>query len=210
MKLYDFELAPNPRRVRMFLAEKKIKIPMVQVNTRQREQFATEFTAINPFSLVPVLELDDGTCIGESTAICRYIELLHPEPALMGQSAKEQAIIEMWDRRAELEGMSAAGELVRNALPMFEGRGIAGVPDGFPQIPALVERGRKRMSRFFEFWDRQLSVNTFVAGPNFSIADITSFIAIEFAKRAEVLIPEQYQHLSRWYGEVSSRDSAKS
>ncbi len=210
MKLYDFELAPNPRRVRMFLAEKKIKIPTVQVNTRQREQFATEFTAINPFSLVPVLELDDGTCIGESTAICRYIELLHPEPALMGQSAKEQAIIEMWDRRAELEGMSAAGELVRNALPMFEGRGIAGVPDGFPQIPALVERGRKRMSRFFEFWDRQLSVNTFVAGPNFSIADITSFIAIEFAKRAEVLIPEQYKHLSRWYGEVSNRDSAKS
>jgi len=210
MKLYDFELAPNPRRVRMFLAEKKITIPTVQVNTRQREQFAEEFTKINPFSMVPVLELDDGTYIAESTAICRYIELLHPEPALMGQSAKEQAIIEMWDRRAELEGMSAAGELVRNALPMFEGRGIAGVPDGFPQIPALVERGRKRMSRFFEFWDRQLSVNTFVAGPNFSIADITSFIAIEFAKRAEVLIPEQYKHLSRWYGEVSNRDSAKS
>ena len=209
MKLYDFELAANPRRVRMFLAEKNITIPTVQVNTRNRKQFSEEFKAINPFSLLPVLELEDGTFIGESTAICRYFELLHPEPVLMGRDAREQAIVEMWDRRAELEGMSAAGEIVRNALPMFEGRGVAGVPDGFPQIPALVERGEKRMIRFFEFWDRQLSANKFVAGSNFSIADITSFIAIEFAKRAEVFIPEQYEHLSRWYVEVSSRDSAK-
>lgn len=209
MKLYDFELAPNPRRVRMFLAEKNITIPTVQVNTRQREQFTTEFTSINPFSLVPVLALDDGTYIGESTAICRYIELLHPEPALMGHGAKEQAIIEMWDRRAELEGMNAAGELVRNALPMFEGRGISGVPDGFPQIPALVERGKKRMARFFEFWDRQLASNKFIAGPNFSIADITSFITIEFAKRAEVMIPDHCEHVARWHAQVSHRESAQ-
>jgi len=106
--------------------------------------------------------------------------------------------------------MSAAGEIVRNALPMFEGRGVAGVPDGFPQIPALVQRGKKRMIRFFDFWNRQLSANQFVAGPNFSIADITSFVAIEFAKRAEVTIPENYQHVARWYEEVSSRDSTKS
>jgi len=209
MKLYDFELAPNPRRVRMFLAEKKITIPTVQVNTRQREQFAEEFTKINPFSMVPVLELDDGTYIAESTAICRYIELLHPEPTLMGRDAKEQAMIEMWDRRAELEGMSAAAEIVRNASPMFEGRGVAGVPDGFPQIPALVERGKKRMTRFFEFWDRQLVANEFIAGPSFSIADITSFIAIEFAKRAEVMIPDHCEHVLRWHEQVSKRESAK-
>lgn len=209
MKLYDFELAPNPRRVRMFLAEKKITIPTVQVNTRQREQFAEEFTKINPFSMVPVLELDDGTYIAESTAICRYIELLHPEPTLMGRDAKEQAMIEMWDRRAELEGMSAAAEIVRNASPMFEGRGVAGVPDGFPQIPALVERGKKRMTRFFEFWDRQLVANEFIAGLSFSIADITSFIAIEFAKRAEVTIPDQCEHVLRWHEQVSQRESVK-
>jgi len=210
MKLYDFELAPNPRRVRIFLAEKKVTVPMVQVNTRNREQFSEEFKAINPFSLLPVLELDDGKFIGESTAICRYFELLYPDPVLMGRDATEQAIVEMWDRRAELEGMSAAGEIVRNALPMFEGRGVAGVPDGFPQIPALVQRGKKRMIRFFDFWNRQLSANQFVAGPNFSIADITSFVAIEFAKRAEVTIPENCQHVARWYEEVSSRDSIKS
>jgi glutathione S-transferase len=210
MKLYDFELAPNPRRVRIFLAEKKVTVPMVQVNTRNREQFSEEFKAINPFSLLPVLELDDGKFIGESTVICRYFELLYPDPVLMGRDATEQAIVEMWDRRAELEGMSAAGEIVRNALPMFEGRGVAGVPDGFPQIPALVQRGKKRMIRFFDFWNRQLSANQFVAGPNFSIADITSFVAIEFAKRAEVTIPENCQHVARWYEEVSSRDSTKS
>ncbi len=108
MKLYDFELAPNPRRVRIFLAEKGVTIPLVEVNTRQKQQFAPEFAKLNPFCTVPVLELDDGTCIGDSVAICRYIEVLHPEPPLMGRDAREQAIIEMWDRRAELEGMNAA------------------------------------------------------------------------------------------------------
>ena len=208
MKLYDFALAPNPRRVRMFLAEKGVTIPVVEVNTRQKEQFAPEFAKLNPFCTVPVLELDDGTCIGDSVAICRYIEVLHPEPPLMGRDAREQAIIEMWDRRAELEGVNAAGELVRNAAPMFEGRGIAGAPDGFPQIPALVDRGKKRMARFFDFWNRQLADNAFVAGPDFSIADITSFIAIEFAKRAEVTIPAQCKHVARWYESVSQRPSA--
>lgn len=209
MKLYDFKLAPNPRRVRMFLSEKGVAIPLVEVNTRQREQFAPEFAKRNPFCTVPVLELDDGTCIGDSVAICRYIEVLHPEPSLMGRDAKEQAIIEMWDRRAELEGMNAAGELVRNAAPMFEGRGIAGVSDGFPQIPALVDRGKKRMARFFDFWERQLADNPFVAGPNFSIADITSFIAIEFAKRAEITIPGHCKHVARWHESVSQRPSAE-
>ena len=209
MKLYDFELAPNPRRVRMFLAEKGVTIPSVQVNTRQREQFAPDFVKLNPFCVVPVLELDDGTCIGESVAICRYIEVSHPEPPLMGRDAKEQAIIEMWDRRAELEGMSAAGELVRNAAPVFEDRGVAGVPDGFPQIPALVERGKKRMARFFDLWDRQLADNAFVAGPSFSIADITSFVAIEFSKRAEIAIPDRCKHVARWHAVIAQRPSAQ-
>jgi glutathione S-transferase len=209
MKLYDFELAPNPRRVRIFLSEKGVTIPLVQVNTREREQFAPGFAKINPFRTIPVLELDDGTCIGDSVAICRYIEVLHPEPPLMGRDAKEQAIIEMWERRAELEGMVAAGEAVRNLAPMFEDRAIAGVPSGFPQIPALAERGKKRMARFFEMWDQQLADNAFVAGPDFSIADITAFIAVEFAKRAEITIPDQCKHFARWYEAVEQRPSAK-
>ncbi len=126
MKLYEFTLAPNPRRVRMFLAEKGVNIPTVQVNVRERQQFTDEFAKINPFAVVPVLELDDGTCIGESVAICRYIEALYPEPPLFGTGAKDQAIVEMWNRRAELEGFMAAGEAARNALPLFTDRRVAG------------------------------------------------------------------------------------
>ena len=209
MKLYDFALAPNPRRVRMFLAEKGVSVPTVQVNVRNREQFTPEFIKLNPFSVVPVLELDDGTCIGESVAICRYFEVLHPEPSLMGRDAKAQAVIEMWERRAELEGMGTAGEIVRNLAPAFNDRGVAGVPDGFAQIPALVERGKKRIARFFDLWNRQLADNAFVAGPDFSIADITSFIAIEFVKRAEIAIPENCKHVARWHESISQRPSAE-
>ena len=209
MKLYDFSLAPNPRRVRMFLAEKGIEIPTVQINTRNREQFAPEFVKINPYAVIPVLELDDGTCIGESVAICRYFEEVQPDPPLMGTDARDCAIVEMWNRRAELNGVAAAGEVVRNALPMFEGRSIAGVQDGFPQIPALVERGRKRMDMFFDAWDRQLADNAYVAGPRFTIADITSFIAIDFAKRADVQIPAGCAHVQRWFDGIAARASAK-
>ena len=209
MKLYDFSLAPNPRRVRMFLAEKGIEIPSVQINTREREQFGAPFVKINPFSVVPVLELDDGTCIGESVAICRYIEALHPTPPLMGRDAKDVAIVEMWNRRAEVEGMQAASETVRNSAPMFADRSVAGVPGGFPQIPALVDRGKKRMARFFAFWEHQLAGNAFVAGPHFTIADITSFITIDFAKRADITIPAECGNVTRWYEQIASRASAQ-
>lgn len=209
MKLYDFEPAPNPRRVRMFLAEKGVSIPTVQVNTRERAQFSADFVKLNPYSVIPVLELDDGTCIGESIAISRYIEELHPEPALMGRDARQRAIVEMWNLRAETEGFGAAGEIVRNALPLFEDRGVAGVTSGFAQIPALVERGKKRMTRFFEFWDRQLADNTFVCGSDFTIADITSFIAIDFVKRAEVFIPAHCSNVERWHAAIALRPSAK-
>jgi len=209
VKLYDFELAPNPRRVRIFLAEKGIEIPTVQVNVRQGEQFSAGFLKVNPYSVIPVLELDDGTCLGESVAICRYIEALYPQPILMGRDAKDQAIVEMWNRRAELEGMLAAGEAVRNALPLFVDRSISGVPGGFPQIPALVERGKKRLARFFAFCDRQLADNAVLAGAHFTIADITAFVAVEFAKRAESSIPAECGNLARWHEKIASRASAR-
>ena len=209
MKLHEFELAPNARRVRMFLAEKGVQVPMVQVNVRERAQFAPDFLKMNPFSVIPVLELDDGTCIGESVAICRYFEALHPTPPLMGRDGKDAAIVEMWNRRAESNGLDAAGEVVRNAAPMFADRGVAGVPGGVPQIPALIERGKKRMARFFGLWDQQLARNAFVAGANFSIADITSFITIEFAKRAEITIPAECGNVARWHEKIANRPSAK-
>jgi glutathione S-transferase len=209
MKLYDFALAPNPRRVRMFLAEKSIEIPMVQVNTRERRQFDEEFVAKNPLKAVPVLELDDGTCIAESVAICRYFEEIQPQPALMGTDAKDKAIVEMWNRRVELMGYSATAEIVRNSLPMFEDRGLSGVPGGVPQIPALVERGKQTLGRFFNLLDGQLGANRFVAGPAFTIADITAYVTVEFAKRVDIHIPASGAvNVTRWHEEVASRPSA--
>lgn len=209
MRLFDFALAPNPRRVRMFLAEKSVEIPLVQVNTREREQFDESFVAKNPLKAVPVLELDDGTCISESVAICRYIEEIHPEPPLMGTDAKDKAIVEMWNRRVELVGYAAASEAVRNSAPMFADRGLSGVPGGVPQIPALVERGKQTLGRFFALLDGQLAENGFVAGSAFTIADISAYVTIEFAKRADVQIPASgAENVTRWHAEIASRPSA--
>jgi glutathione S-transferase len=208
MKLYDFSLAPNPRRVRMFLAEKGIDVPMVQVNTREAEQFSDWFQKVNPGGTVPVLELDDGTIITESVAICRYFEETQPEPPLMGRDPKDKALVEMWSRKVEIEGYAAAGEAVRNALPMFEDRAIAGMPGGVPQIPALVERGRASFQRFLEMLDRRLAESSFIAGDAFTIADITAFMTIEFAKRGEMEVPEACANVIRWRDEVQARPSA--
>ena len=208
MMLYEFSLAPSPRRVRMFIAEKGIELPSVQINTRERQQFSDEYRAVNPNCVVPTLVLDDGTSIGESVAICRYLEETHPEPNLMGRDAREKAVVEMWNRQAELEGYLAAVDAVRNSAPLFEDRGVAGVTGGVPQIPALVERGKQTMGRFLSKLDRQLADNRHVAGSNFSIADITAYVAIDFSRRAEIGIPEDCANVARWFAEVGERPSA--
>jgi glutathione S-transferase len=208
LKLYDFSLAPNPRRVRMFLAEKTMTIPSVQVNTRERAQFADDFKKVSPRSIVPVLELDDGTLIAESVAICRYIEEIQPEPPLFGRDAREKALVEMWNRHAEFDAIGAAGEMIRNGAAMFEGRGLAGLPGGEPQIPALVERGKRTMDRFMHYLNDHLADSAFLAGEQFSIADITAFIAVEFSQRADYAVPEDCTHVQRWHGEIGARPSA--
>lgn len=209
MKLYDFSLAPNPRRVRMFLAEKDVDIPTVQVNTREREQFSEAFKAVNPRCIVPALELDDGTVIVESVAICRYIEEVHPTPPLFGRDAKEKALVEMWNRHAEFDCVGAAGDMVRNSAPMFEDRGLAGLPGGVPQIPALVDRGRQTMDRFLILLNDHLKNNAFLAGDSFSVADITAFIAVEFSQRANYEVPSGLESVKRWHNIVNERPSAK-
>ena len=207
MKLYDFALAPNPRRVRMFLAEKGMEIPSVQVNTREREQFSDDFKKVSPRSIVPVLELDDGTCIAESVAICRYIEEIQPAPPLFGRDAREKALVEMWNRHAETDGYGPAGQMVRNSAPMFADRGIAGVPGGVPQIPALAERGRHTLDRFIHYLNGHLADSTFLAGDNFSIADITAFVGVEFSQRADYELPANVDHVKRWRDAIAARPS---
>lgn len=208
MKLYDFTLAPSPRRVRIFLAEKGVEIPRVQVNLREREQFAPEFVKTNANRTVPVLELDDGTRIAESVAICRYIEELNPDPPLMGVGAKERALVEMWNRRVEFEGYLAIADVLRNTNPMFAERGLPGVPDAVPQIPALGERGRATVNRLFAKLNAQLAHNEYIAGPRFSIADITALVSVDFAARVQLSVPEEFTELHRWYRLVAARPSA--
>ena len=207
MQLYVWGKAPNPRRVRMYLAEKGLAVPMEDAG--DGPQLSASYKAKYSFAMVPMLELDDGTQIGEAMAICRYFETLHPTPALMGTDAKDKAVIEMWERRAYDEGLIGAAEVFRNTHPAFKDRSIPGHSDPVPQIEALQTRGRQRLGRFFGMLDRQLDDNEFAAGSHFSVADITALCAIDFAKsRAETTIPEDHIHLRRWYGAVSSRPSA--
>jgi glutathione S-transferase len=208
MKLYDFTLAPNPRRVRVFLAEKGIVVPLVQVNLRERQQFTPEFVKANPNCTVPLLELDDGTQIAESVAICRYFEELQPQPPLMGIDPTDKALVEMWNRRVEIEGFLPSADALRNTSSAFEGRALPGMPDGVPQIPALAERGRATAGRLFDKLNRQLSDRDFVTGSRFTIADITALVTIDFAARAKISALEGRDNLQRWHTRVSARPSA--
>jgi glutathione S-transferase len=208
MKFYDCSTAPSPRRVRIFLAEKGISVPTVQVDLRNNEQMSPAFRAINPDATVPVLELDDGTRITDAVGICVYFEAIQPRPALMGETAEEKALIASWQRTAERNGLYAGMEALRNASPALKGRALPG-PDSYEQIPALAERGRARISRFFAQMDARFSESEFVAGPRYSIADITTLVAVDFARWVKLSAPEECVHLCRWHAQVTARPSAK-
>ncbi len=204
MKLYDCKTAPSPRRVRMFLAEKGIDVPVVQVDLRSGEHLGEVFRALNPDCTVPALELDDGTAIAGITPICRYFEAVQPEPALMGRDAREKAVVDMWDQRCETQGFQAAAEAFRNATAGFKGRALTG-PHGFDQIPELAERGRARVGHFFEMLEQRLGEAPFIAGEMFSIADITAFVTVDFARWAKLGPGDDAVHIARWYEAISAR-----
>ncbi|MBL8666404.1 MAG: glutathione S-transferase [Rhodospirillales bacterium] len=208
MKLYDFAPAPSPRRVRIFLAEKGLTIPTVQVDLRAGEQMRPEFAKINPWRTVPALELDDGTVISEASACCRYIEEIHPEPALLGRTPKEKAVIAMWDHHCEVEGFLAGAEALRNEVKGMSGRALPG-PVGYEQIPALAERGRARVRHFLTELDERLAAVPYVAGEAFSIADITAFVVVEFAGWVKLAPAEEAVALRRWLDGMRARPSAK-
>jgi len=207
MKLHDFTMAPNPRRVRMFLAEKGIAIAIVPVDLSRREQMNDSFAAINARRAVPALELDDGRVLTESVAICRYLEELHPDPPLFGRDAWDRAVVEMWHRRVELEGLQAVADGVRNSSPFFDGRALAGAVD-FAQIPALAERGRQRTALFKTMLDLRLADSEFIAGDRFTVADIAALVTCDFAKVLKMRVGNDTPDLERWYDAVSARPSA--
>src|ERR1700704_1850264 len=166
MKLYDGGRAPNPRRVRVYLAEKGVTVPMEQVDLGALAQKSSAFTAINPIQRVPVLVLDDGTVIAESIAICRYFEELNPEPPLFGRGALEVAQIEMWNRRLELHLLFPVAHVFRNSHPAMKDLEV-------PQVPAWAEANKPRVAEFLAIFDRELKARPFVAGERYSVADIT-------------------------------------
>lgn len=209
MKLYEWGAAPNPRRVRIFLAEKGIEVPSEDVGVPNSGDLNPEFLASHPHRRVPLLELDDGTCIGEAMAICRYFEAQHPDPPLMGRTPTEIGVIDMWERIAEFEGLHAVSENFRNSRRAFNDRALAGYEKALPQIPELIQRGEARTTMFFDKVDAQLAGNEFVAGDSFSTADITTLCTVDFAKFCKLLIPESRTNLMRWYDTVSARPSAK-
>ena len=205
MKLYDFGPAANAQRVRVYLAEKGLEIPMEELNVREDHQFAEPFTSMNPFHCVPFLELDDGTVIAESISICRYLEELHPEPALFGSSAAERAIIDMWARRLELDGFIPMLHAVRNHVPMFEGRVVPGTRTDLPQLPEMVTRGKEMMGVLLDRLEPHMAQSTFIAGEKFSIADITGFFTIRMTGAVGIDISESHANIARWFAEVSAR-----
>ena len=201
MKLYNHTLAPNPRRVRIFAAEKAIELRVADVDILAGQSRTPEFLAKNSSGGVPVLELDDGSYLSESVAICRYLEGLHPEPNLLGRDLREQAEIERWNRRMELELFTAIGRTVQNTSSIFQGR--------FKQFPEYGEAQRALVYQRLERMDRELNGHKFVAGDRFTIADITALVAIDIGGRlADIKIAPELAHLTRWHETVSSRPSA--
>ena len=209
MILYDVKTAPSPRRVRIFLTEKNLDVEVIQVNTAEGEHLKEDFLKLNPWATVPVLKLDDGTCISEAIACCRYLEENYPTPPLMGVDPGEKAIISMWEHRMEWDGFLPVAEFLRNSVERFKNRGLTGTLN-FNQIPALAERGKKRIAHFHDFLDRRLAESKFVATDKYSIADITAQVSIDFAYRVGAPIPEDKKNILRWHSNVDSRESAKS
>ena len=207
MKLYDMRVAPNPRRVRIFLAEKGIEIPKVEINIRTGENLQPEFLAINPRGVLPTLQLEDGAIIDESTAICRYFEALRPDPPLLGRTALEIAMIECWTRRIEFDAGQPVVDAFRNSYAPYAERAVPGKA-GTRAIPELVERGKSRLAEFFPAIEARLGKSEYVAGAGFSNADITLLCIVDFARAIKLPVPQDLPQFSRWHALVSARPSA--
>ncbi len=207
MKFYDCKTAPSPRRVRVFMAEKGIEMETVLIDLGAGVQFGEAFRRINPDCVVPVLQLDDGSCISEVVAICAYLEALYPEPPLMGRTPEERAAVLMWNAKAEQLGLWAVAEAFRNSVKGLANNAVPG-PDPYPQIPELADRGRQRVESFLQRLDDELSARDYLAGEQFSMADITAVVVVDFAAWIKITPPEDARHLRRWHGDVSGRPSA--
>lgn len=204
MIFYDSLPAPSPRRVRLFIAEKGVDIETRYIDITKNEQLTEEFKAKNPYCTVPVLEIDSGTCLTETLAICHYLESRHPQPNLMGADDEEKALVIMWYDFVWNNGFAAAAEALRNHVRLFENRSVTG-PHSFPQIPELAARGRTRTALFMQELERRLGESGYIAGDRYTFADINAFVFVEFAGWVKVKIEDDQINLRRWFDRIAMR-----
>lgn len=202
MKFYDFARAPNPRRARIFMAEKGIECEVIAVDMTKQEQYSDEFMKVNPLKRLPALQLDDGTVITESQAICRYFEALQPSPALFGKTPLEQAQVEMWSRRIELGLFSNIGFTFRHSSPSMQRSEV-------PQVPQWAEASMGKIPADLVYLNEALKGREFLAIDNFSIADINLLCSLDFMRILKLSIPEELTDLRRVHANLAARPSAK-
>ncbi len=208
MIFYDCATAPSPRRARMFLAEKGLEIETRQVDLRNDGHRAPEFLALNQHGTVPVLTTDKGLNLTENIAIAGYLEAMHPEPPLMGTTPDEKGSVLMWNAICEFHGGMSIAETLRNASPALKGRGLPGAVN-YAQIPALAERGAKRLHLFYATLEQRLQESTWLAGDCFTMADITGYVFCDFARIVKMTPPEDNTATQAWLTKIAARPSAK-
>ena len=201
MILYDLPAGMHPRRVRIFMAEKGMTIPTQVVDAAKRENQQPEFLRLNPMGRLPVLQLDDGTALSESLAICRYLEMLHPQPALFGEGVQQAAVVDMWTRRMEQQVSNSIVDIFMHTSDFYRNR--------ITQVPAFAEWSREKVMKTLTWLDSELAHRPFIAGHDYTIADIVAQCAFVLGKAVAVRIPADLVHLTRWFAEVSARPTAR-
>ncbi len=208
MIFYDCSTAPNPRRARMFIAEKGLDIETRDISIAKGEQLGAAFRAVNPRATIPVLVTDEGTALTENLGIAAYLEARFPEPPLIGRTPDQQGLVWMWNSIVEQNGGLPVAEALRNTHPAFKDRAIPG-PENYAQIPELAERGRARVARYFDVLEDRLKDGPYLAGDQFTLADISAFVFADFARIIKMRIPEQNTAALRWFDAISERPSAQ-
>lgn len=208
MIFYDCSTAPNPRRARMFLAEKGLSPETHDISIAKGEQLDATFLAVNPRATIPVLVTDTGTVLTENLGIAAYLEAAHPEPPLMGRDADEKGLVLMWNSIVEQQGGAPVAEALRNTHPAFENRAIPG-PDHYAQIPELAERGQARTARFFDLLEERLQDSPFLATDHFTLADISAFVFVDFARVIKMRVPEANTATLAWQEAIRERPSSQ-
>ena len=207
MKLYTFAPAANALRVEMFLREKELKLETISVNVREDELFKEPYNSMNPFNCIPFLELENGTIITETISICRYLDEQSNSTKLFGNDTEERAIIDMWNRRIELDGFLPLLHSVRNKTSFFKGKVVPGTRTSITQSPEIVERGIEMFDILLNRIEPHLSKNKFLLGDKFSIADITSHFMFNLSNMLKIDFGQKYKNVYRWKSDLEKRPS---